>query len=131
MVWKIIFLIFLGRWDWVRAPYKNDKELPVGRYQHTSLFIYSMLFIIGGRTNTVGEQLTIDVYDTETSEWSKFNSIQRFRHSCWASEQFVFVYGGFELDSPNVPTDIITKININKLLSTNEILLNKFLTSST
>jgi len=59
----------------VRAPYKSDKELPVGRYQHSSLFIFSMLAIIGGRTNTVGETLTIDVYDTESSEWSKFNSI--------------------------------------------------------
>ncbi len=64
-----------GRWDWVRAPYKADREMPVGRYQHSSMFISSMLFIIGGRTNTVGETLTIDVYDTETSEWSKFNSI--------------------------------------------------------
>jgi protein phosphatase len=34
-----------------------------------------MLFIIGGRTNVVGENLTIDVYDTETSEWSKFHSL--------------------------------------------------------
>ena len=39
-----------------------------------------MLVVIGGRTGTVGETLTIDVYDTETSEWSKFNSIQRFRY---------------------------------------------------
>ena len=21
-----------GRWDWVRAPYKADKEMPIGRY---------------------------------------------------------------------------------------------------
>jgi hypothetical protein len=34
-----------------------------------------MFFLIGGRTTTGGEMLTIDVYDTETSEWSKFNSI--------------------------------------------------------
>jgi hypothetical protein len=39
------------------------------------MFIYNMLFIIGGRTNTVGETLTIDIYDTETSEWSKYNSL--------------------------------------------------------
>lgn len=70
-----------GRWDWVRAPYKADKELPVGRYQHSSLFVNSMLFVIGGRTNNVGETLPIDVYDTETSEWSKFNSVQRFRYT--------------------------------------------------
>jgi hypothetical protein len=105
--------------------------MPIGRYQHSSLFIYSMLFIIGGRTNTVGETLTIDVYDTETSEWSKFNSVQRFRHSSWLTEQFIYVYGGFELDSPNVPTDTVTKINLVKLLTGNDTLLNKFVTSST
>ena len=75
-----------GRWDWVKAPYKSEKEVPVGRYQHSTLFVFSMLFVIGGRTNTVGETLTIDVYDTETSEWSKFQSVQRFRHSSWLWE---------------------------------------------
>lgn len=84
-----------------------------------------MLFVIGGRTGNVGETLTIDVYDTETSEWSKFNSIQRFRHSSWLVDTNIFVYGGFELDSPNIPTDIISKINLNKLLLPSEPLTNK------
>ncbi|CAD8156820.1 unnamed protein product [Paramecium pentaurelia] len=114
-----------GRWDWVRAPYKLDKEQPIGRYQHSTLFVYSMLIVIGGRTGNVGEMLTIDVYDTETSEWSKFNSIQRFRHSSWLVDTNIYVYGGFELDSPNIPTDIISKINLNKLLLPSEPLTNK------
>jgi len=105
-----------GRWDWVKAPYKGDRENPIGRYQHSTLFVFSMLLVIGGRTNTVGETLTIDIYDTETSEWSKFQSIQRFRHSSWIWEQGIFVFGGFELDSPNVPTDNICKIILPKLL---------------
>lgn len=74
-----------------------------------------MLVVIGGRTGTVGETLTIDVYDTETSEWSKFNSIQRFRHSSWLVDSSIYVYGGFELDSPNIPTDMISKINLTKM----------------
>lgn len=61
--------------------------------------------IIGGRTNNVGEHLGMEIYDTETSEWAKFNSLQRFRHSSWIIDNFVYVYGGFELDSPNIPTD--------------------------
>ena len=71
----------LGRWDWVRAPCKADREAPAGRYQHSSIFVNGMLLIIGGRTNNVGETLPIDVYDTESSEWTKFNSVQRFRLS--------------------------------------------------
>jgi protein phosphatase len=38
----------------------------------------------------------------------------------------LYVFGGFELDSPNIPTDIISRVNIVKLLSLNEALLNKF-----
>ena len=48
-----------------------------------------MLVVIGGRTGTVGETLTIDVYDTETSEWSKFNSIQRFRYSSFINKDIL------------------------------------------
>jgi len=54
----------------------------------------------------------MDVYDTETSEWHKCNAISRFRHGCWMIENFIYVYGGFELDLPNIPTDAITKLNL-------------------
>ena len=47
----------------------------------------------------------MEVYDTETSEWHKFNSISRFRHGCWNIYYNIYVYGGFELDRPNIPTD--------------------------
>jgi len=30
------------------------------------------MFVIGGRTNTVGEVVPLEVYDTESSEWTKF-----------------------------------------------------------
>lgn len=34
-----------------------------------------ILLIIGGRTNNVGEHLSMEVYDTESSEWFHFNSL--------------------------------------------------------
>jgi len=37
--------------------------------------------VLGGRTNSVGESVSLEVYDTETSEWFRFNSVQRFRHA--------------------------------------------------
>lgn len=64
-----------GKWDWVEAPYKTGKEAPFARYQHSNIFIGSLMLVIGGRTNTVGENLPLEVYDTETSEWHKFNDI--------------------------------------------------------
>jgi len=33
------------------------------------------MIILAGRTNNVNEQLYIEVYDTENSEWLKFPSL--------------------------------------------------------
>ncbi|CAD8147747.1 unnamed protein product [Paramecium octaurelia] len=115
-----------GRWDWIKVIYKLDIEQPKGRYQHTSLFFYTMLFIIGGKTGNLNEMLTINVFDTETSEWSKFKSIQRFKHASWLVDTNIFIYGGFGLSSPDIPNGAISKINLNNLLLPSKPLSNKF-----
>jgi protein phosphatase len=33
------------------------------------------MFVIGGRSNMVGEVLPFEIYDTESSDWYKFPSI--------------------------------------------------------
>ena len=33
------------------------------------------MLVIGGRSNQVGEVLKFEIYDTETSEWYRFNSV--------------------------------------------------------
>jgi len=81
--------------------------------------------IIGGRTNTVGEVVPLEVYDTESSEWYKFNSVQRFRHSCWTSQGNVFVHGGFEHEIPNIPLSEICKIDTARLFVKHDNLLSK------
>lgn len=75
-----------GRWDWVRAPYKNASDYPAQRYQHSTIFLGTLMLVVGGRSNQVGETLPFEVYDTETSDWFKFPPIQRFRHSTWMTE---------------------------------------------
>lgn len=42
-----------GNWDWVKAPYKstNGAEVPIQRYQHTTVFCGPLMMVIGGRTN--------------------------------------------------------------------------------
>jgi len=64
-----------GRWDWVKAPYKPYTEEPLARYQHSTVFIGTLMCVIGGRTNTVGENVQLEIYETESSEWKKFNSL--------------------------------------------------------
>jgi protein phosphatase len=33
------------------------------------------MFVIGGRSNAVGEVLPFEIYDTESSDWYKFPAI--------------------------------------------------------
>ena len=104
-----------GRWDWLKAPYKQERDAPVGRYQHSTLFLATLLLVIGGRTNNINERLDLDVYDTETSEWYKFPGVGRFRHTNWLLESSLFIHGGFDQESPNVPTDELLKLSLGKL----------------
>lgn len=74
------------------------------------------MFVIGGRTNTVGESVPLEIYDTETSEWHKFNALQRFRHCTWVIDNGVYIHGGFEHETPNVPINSIVYITAETLL---------------
>ena len=38
------------------------------------MFLHGALVVVGGRSNTVGEEINIEVYDTENSEWFRFPS---------------------------------------------------------
>ena len=77
----------------------------------------------------MGESVPLEVYDTESSDWTKFASIQRFRHACWVLENNLYVHGGFEQESPNVPTDNIAKIDISNYFQGHPILSKYSLTN--
>ena len=83
------------------------------------------MMVIGGRTNNVGEIVPFEVYDTESSEWFKFDSLQRFRHSCWGIDTSIYIHGGFEHETPNIPINNISKIDAIKLFSQIEVLTQK------
>ena len=101
-----------GRWDWIKAPYKSNGEDPLARYQHSTIFVGTLMIVLGGRTNTAGENVLMEIYETENSEWKKFNSIQRFRHTVWAVDQTIYMHGGFENETPNIPTNSIMKLDL-------------------
>lgn len=63
--------------------------------------------------------MPFEVYDADSSEWSRFPSIQRFRHACWTLDNIIYVYGGFEQESPNVPTETIARADLSKYFSSN------------
>lgn len=104
-----------GSWDWMRAPYKPTSEAPIGRYQHSAEFKGSKMIIVGGRTTDTQNEVPMEVYDCEASDWSRHNSITRFRHSCFLSGDHLYVYGGFDNNSPNLPTDTLLRSDIQEL----------------
>jgi diadenosine tetraphosphatase ApaH/serine/threonine PP2A family protein phosphatase len=56
--------------------------------------------VIGGRTSALEQVPAVSLYDTESCEWKNINPLPRFRHSAWAHEYSVLVFGGFEIKSP-------------------------------
>lgn len=114
-----------GHWDWVVAPYKSRSDPPLKRYQHCGTFVGTLLFIVGGRTPRQGEPIGLEIYDTETSEWSKFNVARRFRHASWTSSLGLFLYGGFEYDAPAFPTSAVVRIDLPLLFEKHNTLLSK------
>jgi protein phosphatase len=114
-----------GRWDWIKAPYKSNGEEPLARYQHSTIFIGTLMIVLGGRTNTVGENVFMEVYETENSEWKRFNSVQRFRHTIWAVDQTIYMHGGFENETPNIPTNSIMKLDLIQHVKGNAHLMGK------
>lgn len=50
-----------GKWDWVKAPYKNTVEQPISRQQHSTLFCGSLMIVIGGRTQQTTDKVHLEV----------------------------------------------------------------------
>lgn len=85
------------------------------------------MLVFGGRTDTVGDTVSLEVYDTETSEWNRFPTVQRFRHACWCVDTSLFLHGGFDNESPTVPTDAIIRLDTLVILQTNQSLCEKII----
>lgn len=68
------------------------------------------MFVVGGRTYNVHENLKLDIFDTDTSEWHSVTNLQRFRHVAWMTQGNLYVQGGFKQDSPEVPVSDVKKI---------------------
>ena len=67
----------------------------------------------------------MEVYETESSEWKKFNSLQRFRHTVWSIDSTIFMHGGFENETPNIPTNSIMKLDLAALFKNHPTLQQK------
>lgn len=73
----------------------------------------------------VNETLSLEAYDTVTSNWFKFSSPQRFRSGSWLIDTNLYIYGGFELTTPNIPTDSLIKISLMNLFASKAVIRDK------
>ncbi len=114
-----------GVWDWMKAPYRGT---PQDRIQHSSLFCGNYFINVGGRSQTLGDNLPIEVYDTENSEWMKFCSFRRFRHASFIFDNYLYIHGGLEDDKHNNPANILNEIDLFELFAGNKNVLTKLKT---
>ena len=98
-----------GLWDWTKAPYKGN---PKDRLQHSSIFCGNFFINLGGRSNVEGDNLGIEIYDTETSEWHTFLSFRRFRHAIFIVDGIIYVHGGLEDEKHNNPANNLNEIHL-------------------
>lgn len=106
-----------GRWDWVEAPVKKGTP-PEARYQHSSVFIGSKMFILGGRNdNGCTTPLATALYNTETIEWVTLPSISKFRHTSWIFKYTIYTFGGFSHQTQQYPTNELECLECYSLVS--------------
>ena len=81
------------------------------------------MLVVGGRTNQVGELLPFEIYDTDTSDWFRFNPVMRFRHAIWLIDSLLYIHGGFDPETPNIPTDKLLLLDLESLFKNNQNLI--------
>lgn len=111
-----------GSWDWSKAPYKGN---PKDRLQHSSIFCGNFFINVGGRSSTDGDNLPIEVYDTETSEWHSFMIFKRFRNAFFLIDTTLYIHGGLEDDKHNNPAKNLNEMNLFEIFANNSVILSK------
>jgi protein phosphatase len=114
-----------GRWDWTKAPYKGN---PKDRLQHSSIFCGNFFINIGGRGQVDGDNLPIEVYDTETSEWHSYFTFKRFRHAVFIIDSFLYIHGGLEDEKHNNPAKVLQEVNLADVFEKDTVILPKLKT---
>jgi protein phosphatase len=114
-----------GTWDWTKAPYKGN---PKDRLQHSSIFCGNFFINLGGRSSVDGDNLPIEIYDTETSEWHCYYTFKRFRHAVFIIDSTLYIHGGLEDEKHNNPAKILNELNLVDVFQNDKVILPKLQT---
>lgn len=89
------------------------------------MFCGNFYINIGGRGSSEGDNLPLEIYDTETSEWHTFFNFRRFRQACFVVDSSIFIQGGLEDEKSNSPTNILQEFNLLDLFANDNNILTK------
>lgn len=74
------------------------------------------MLVIGGRTSGGEEQgKCIEMYDTESSDWYRISSFNRYRHATLIIDKTMYIHGGFEPEFPNKPLGTMISVNLSSI----------------
>lgn len=102
--------------DWIKAKYDYT---PIDRIYHTSLLCGNLFIIIGGKSQTLGNNLPFEIFDTEKLKWSNFYSFRRARHSSFLFENYLYIHGGLEENKHINISNELNEINLFELFNNN------------
>lgn len=99
-------------YEWINFSLLISMNCPFSRYMHSSVIIGPYLLIIGGKTGITNDGNGIQIYDSDTSQWTLLMGDKRFRHSTFIINSKIFIFGGFEKDKSESPTNSMLSIDI-------------------
>jgi hypothetical protein len=70
------------------------------------------MLILGGLGENDKITMPIEIYDTETFEWSSHLYFDKYRHASFILERYVFAHGGFDYSNPLHPTDSLVMFDL-------------------
>ena len=107
-------------WEWLIAPRKGT-NIPLGRFQHTTLFYKNYLVVLGGRSENVEmciNGLPVEIYNSDKLQWHSIFSFDKFRHAGFSLDRYAFIHGGCDMTNfIEEPSDQIVMFDISIICS--------------
>lgn len=107
----------VGEWEWRCLPATSGGDIPSSRFQHCLICVHNVVLVIGGRNANETSLLPLDVYNLNSSAWTAFPGVNRFRHVNWVFSTHLYTYGGFESIKPSVSSDALSTIDLGEVFA--------------
>ena len=107
---------------------KKKGNIPISRYEHSSVMFGPFLFIIGGKS-THSKSASFDIFSFISYSWYNFGNVYLYRHTTWIYLNYsnlndiklnLYIYGGFDAKHNNELNTKFLIVDVIKLFSEKE-----------